>query len=41
MPALQSTQGLAYSIPEKAKALKTRFYPVVEADLSDVLDTSF
>jgi hypothetical protein len=41
MPALQASQGLAYSVPEKAEALKARFYPVVEADLSDVLDTSF
>jgi hypothetical protein len=41
MPALQSTKGLAYSIPEKAEALKARFYPIVEADLSDILDTSF
>lgn len=41
MPALQSTQGLAYSIPKKAESLKARFYPIVEADLSDILDTSF
>jgi hypothetical protein len=41
MPALQSDQGLAYSIAEKAEALKVRFYHTVEADPSDVLDTSF
>jgi len=41
MPALQSTQGLAYSINEKAEALKARFYPIVEADLSDIQDTAF
>ena len=41
MPALQSTHGLAYSISEKAEALKARFYPVVEANLSDIQDMSF
>ena len=41
MPALQSSQGLAYSVTEKAEALKARFYPIVEADLSDIQDTSF
>ncbi len=41
MPALKSTQGLAYSINEKAEVLKARFYPVVEADLSDIQDTAF
>jgi hypothetical protein len=41
MPALQTTQGLAYSISEKAEALKARFYPIVEADLSDIQDMSF
>ena len=28
-------------IPEKAEVLKTRFYLIVEIDLSDILDTSF
>ena len=28
-------------IPEKAKVLKARFYPIVEVDLSDILDTFF
>ena len=41
MPTLQSSQGLAYSVTEKAEALKARFYPIVEADLSDIQDTSF
>jgi hypothetical protein len=41
MPALQSTQGLVYSVNEKAEVLKARFYPVVEADLSDIQDTAF
>src|SRR3979411_1924013 len=41
MPALQSTQGLVYSIQEKAEALKARFYPIVDVDLSDIQDTSF
>jgi hypothetical protein len=36
MLALQLTYGLAYSISEKAKALKARFYLVVEANLSDI-----
>ena len=41
IPALQTTQGPAHSISEKAEALKARFYPIVEADLSDIQDTSF
>jgi hypothetical protein len=41
MPALQTTHGLAHTITEKAEALKARFYPTVEADLSDIQDTSF
>ena len=41
MPALQTTQGLAYTVREKAEALKARFYPMVEADLSDIQDTLF
>ena len=41
MPALQSTQGLVYSVHEKAEVLKARFYPIVEADLSDIQDTAF
>src|SRR6187402_3869362 len=41
MPPLQSTQGLVYAITEKTEALKARFYPIVEADLSDISDTSF
>jgi hypothetical protein len=41
MPALQTTHGLAHTITEKAEALKARFYPIVEADLSDIQDTSF
>ena len=28
-------------IPEKAEVLKARFYPIIEADLSNILDTSF
>jgi len=41
MPALYIAQGLAYLIPEKAEALKARFYPTTKADLSNIHDTLF
>jgi hypothetical protein len=42
MLALITLQGIAAcTIPEKAEALRDRFYPTVEADLSDIEDTSF
>jgi len=41
MPALHTAQGLAYLIPKKAEALKARFYPTTEVDLSDIYDTLF
>ena len=41
MPALHTAQGLAYSIPEKAEALKARFYPTTEVDLSNIYDILF
>ena len=41
MPPLRTAQGLAHTVQEKATALRERFYPTVEADLSDITDTSF
>ena len=41
MPALKTPTGKAESIPEKAQALFTQFYPKVVADLSDINDTTF
>ena len=42
MPALVTPQGsIASTIQEKAEALQARFYPVVEADLSDIEDKDF
>lgn len=42
MPALVTPQGnAARTISEKPEALRERFYPIVEADLSDIDDTSF
>jgi hypothetical protein len=40
MPALTTPTSTAYTIQEKAEALKQRFYPNIEADLSDIRDTS-
>jgi len=41
MPPLVTEEGTAYTIPEKAQALRARFYPKVEADLDDITDTTF
>ena len=42
MPALVTPQGnVAHTIQEKAEALQARFYPTVEADLSDIKETIF
>jgi hypothetical protein len=42
MPALVTLEGnTASTIQEKAEALRTRFYLVVEADLSDIKDRDF
>jgi hypothetical protein len=40
MPDLTTPTSTAYTIQEKAEALKQRFYPNIEADLSDIRDTS-
>lgn len=40
-PPLVTDEGTAHTIPEKAQALKARFYPKVEAELDDITDTSF
>jgi hypothetical protein len=42
MPTLVIEQGgIAHTISEKAEFLKARFYPTIEADLSDIEDLSF
>jgi hypothetical protein len=41
MPTLVTEQGKAQSIPEKAEFLRARFYPTIEADLTDIEDFSF
>jgi hypothetical protein len=42
MPALVTPQGnVVHTIQEKAEALQPRFYPTVEADLSDIKETIF
>ena len=41
MPALVTQSTIAHTITEKAEVLQARFYPNVEADLSDIQDTSF
>jgi len=41
MPTLTTSEGQAVTFQEKAEALRGRFYPRVEADLSDIHDTSF
>jgi len=41
MPDLQFSLGTARTIPEKVEALKERFYPEVQADLSDINETTF
>jgi hypothetical protein len=42
MPALVTPQGsIASTIQEKAEALRARFYPIVEADLSDIKEREF
>ena len=41
MPSLITAEGTAYTLEEKVEALRQRFYPTVEADLSDITDTSF
>src|SRR3981081_881889 len=40
MPALTTPTNTTYMIQEKAEALKQRFYPTIEVDLSDIRDTS-
>jgi hypothetical protein len=39
MPPLITTTGIAYTLDEKVEVLRQRFYPTVEADLSDITDT--
>ena len=41
MPPLATDSGIATSLPDKVQALRQRFYPIVEADLTDVTDTRF
>ena len=42
MPTLVMEQGdIAQTIPEKVEFLRARFYPTIEADLSDIEDLSF
>ena len=42
MLALVTPEGnIARTIQGKAEALRARFYPTVEADLSDIKDTTF
>jgi hypothetical protein len=41
MPPLVTAGGTACTLEEKVEALRQRFYPTVEADLSDIADTSF
>ena len=41
MPLLCTPQGFTHTVGEEAAALRARFYPTVEADLSDITDTSF
>jgi hypothetical protein len=41
MPDLRSAIGLATTILDKVTALRTRFYPPVEADLTDIHDATF
>ena len=42
MPTLVIEQGdIARTISEKAEFLRARFYPTIEADLTDIEDVSF
>jgi hypothetical protein len=41
IPPLVTEEGTAYTIPEKAQALRARFCPKVEAGLDDITDTTF
>jgi hypothetical protein len=42
MPTLVIEQGdTTYTISEKAEFLRARFYPTIEADLTDIEDVSF
>ena len=42
MPTLVTPQGsTAETVQDKAEALKARFFPKAEADLSDITETAF
>ena len=41
MPDLDTPEGLAKIMANKALALRRRFYPQTEANLSDIQDHSF
>jgi hypothetical protein len=41
MPPLRYSAGVARTTETKARALSERFYPMVEADLSDITDSTF
>ena len=41
MPPLAIDLGVATSLPDKVQALRQRFYLIVQADLEDIMDSSF
>lgn len=41
MPPLITDSGTAQTLPDKVQALRRRFYPIVEAELSDITDSTF
>lgn len=41
MPDLNTSTGTAKTTSEKVEALRIKFYPEVQADITDIQDTSF
>ena len=41
MPPLKTTTGVATTLVEKVEALRAKFYPIVQADLSNIYNTTF
>ena len=41
MPPIRTITGVANTLEDKQKALRNRFFPKPEADLSDITDMSF
>lgn len=41
MPVLHTTEGLASSRDEKEQALRKKFFPSIEADLTDIHERTF